>query len=338
MTRSFGAAILGCAGPVLAPAEAAFFRDYQPFGFILFARNVETRDQVTALCADLRAAVGWDAPILIDQEGGRVQRLRAPLAREWVPPLDEVARHGPRAARAMVLRSRLIARDMRALGIDTICAPLIDVARPDTHAVLRNRCYSDDPNMVAGMALAVAEGLCAGGALPVVKHLPGLGRAGLDSHLELPQTEATLEDLHAVDFRPVQQVAGLPLAMTAHVVYECLDDLPATQSPRILNMLRQTLGVTGLLMTDDISMEALSGTVAERGLCALNAGCDVVLHCNGDLPEMRSIAMAIGQMSPRAQTRAEAALEQRPKPDLSDAAPLIAEWEALERVALAHSG
>jgi beta-N-acetylhexosaminidase len=330
VTRRFGAALLGCAGLSLTREEAAFFGAFQPFGFILFARNVSTAEQLRALTTDLRAAVGWDAPVFIDQEGGRVQRIRPPLARNWMPPLDEADRFQAQAPAAFALRARIIAHEMATFGIDGICAPLIDVAHDNTHPVLRNRCYGRDPDTVLTIAQAVAEGTLAGGALPVVKHLPGHGRAQLDSHLALPRTDVSLTKLESVDFVPVRGLGALPLAMTAHVVYATLDDKPATQSPQVVMRMRRDLGVSGFLMTDDVSMNALSGTVPERGAAALAAGCDAVLHCNGDLDEMQALADRIGPLSDAAQVRADAALAARPGRDLVPTADLVAAYKNME--------
>ena len=306
------AAILGCAGPRLSAEEARFFREADPFGFILFARNCEGADQIRALTGALRDAVGRDAPILIDEEGGRVARLPEGVGRRWPPPLDAVRAAGARAAEMMRLRYRLIAAELRALGIDVNCAPLADVATPGTHPFLRNRCYGETPDAVATIARAGAEGLLEGGVLPVLKHIPGHGRARADSHLALPRVEAPAEALRATDFAPFAALADLPMGMTAHVVYAALDARPATTSPAMIRLIRGELGFAGLLMTDDISMQALSGPVGQRAAEALAAGCDVVLHCNGDLAEMEAVAQAAGGMSAESRARAVAALSQRP--------------------------
>jgi beta-N-acetylhexosaminidase len=308
------AAIFGCAGLALSADEAAFFRDADPFGFILFARNVEAPDQVRRLTAALREAVGREAPILIDQEGGRVQRLRAPHWREWSPPLDLVAEAGSVALAAAEMRARMraIAAELRAVGIDANCAPVCDVARADTHPFLRNRCYGSDPATVAALARAAADGLAEGGVLPVMKHLPGHGLSRIDTHLALPTVQADLESLRAVDFAPFRALADLPMAMTAHLVFAALDpDLPATQSPTMIRLIREEIGFRGLLMTDDLNMQALSGSLAERAARSLAAGCDIALHCKGDLGEMLAVAAAAGEMGPAARARAEAALAAR---------------------------
>jgi beta-N-acetylhexosaminidase len=324
-----GASILGCAGPALAPDEAAFFRQADPFGFILFARNVEDPGQLRRLTGDLRAAVGRDAPVLIDQEGGRVQRLRAPHWREWLPPLDQAARTGAGAARAFWLRARIMAAELRAVGIDANCAPTCDIAGPQTHPFLRNRCLGRDVASVIANARATADGLLAGGVLPVIKHIPGHGRATADSHLHLPTVTASLADLEQADFAPFRALADLPMGMTAHIRFTALDDAPATQSARIIGLIRDRIGFQGLLMTDDIGMQALSGPVGERAAASIAAGCDLVLHCNGDLAEMREAAAAAGAMTPAALARGQAALARRTAPAPLDLAALEAELAAL---------
>jgi beta-N-acetylhexosaminidase len=323
------AVILGCAGPTLTAAERRFFAAADPWGFIVFARNVASPPQLRALTAELRAAVGRDAPVLIDQEGGRVARLRAPDWREWPPALDECARLDPaRRARAMHLRYRLIAAELRAVGIDVNCAPVLDLVRPETHPVIRNRCYGTDPAEVAAIGRAVADGLLAGGVLPVIKHMPGQGRAPLDSHTDLPAVAAPPDEL-AADFAPFRALADLPMAMTAHVVYAALDSNPATQSPRLVRLIRDDIGFQGLLLTDDISMQALAGDVAERARRALAAGCDVILHCNGDPAEMATLAESIPPLAGPSLARADAALARR-GPAIDDPVALAAEYAAID--------
>ena len=329
MSVGKGAAIFGCAGPVLLPDEAAFFRDYQPFGFILFARNVVDPDQVRRLTADLRAAVGRHAPILVDQEGGRVQRLRAPHWAEWTPPLDFVQAAGGHAAAAMYLRYRLIARELMSVGIDANCAPVGDLITPHTHPFLKNRCYGADPAHVSAIARAVADGHLAEGVLPVVKHMPGHGRSGVDTHHDLPTVTATRAELAAADFAPFQALNDLPMAMTGHLVFSAYDDLPATQSPAMINVIRTDIGFAGLLMTDDLNMQALSGTLAERTTRSMAAGCDLALHCKGDMAEMLAVATAAGDMTAATQTRAKAALAARRTPEPVDIADLQRDLSAM---------
>ncbi|MBK5947563.1 beta-hexosaminidase [Rhodobacter veldkampii DSM 11550] len=324
-----GATILGCAGAVLTPDETAFFRAADPWGFILFARNVETPDQLRRLTGDLRAGVGRAAPILIDQEGGRVARLRPPHWRDWLPPLDQVARAGAAAPRSLWLRARLMAAELRAVGIDANCAPCADIAGPRTHPFLRNRCLGETAAEVARNARALAEGLLAGGVLPVVKHIPGHGRAEADSHLHLPTVTATPEDLSATDFAAFAALADLPLGMTAHIRFPAFDDAPATASARMIGLIRDVIGFQGLLMTDDISMQALAGPVGTRAAAAIAAGCDLVLHCNGEMPEMAAVVAAAGRLSPAAEARATAALACRHAPEPADECALTAELTAL---------
>ena len=325
-----GAAIFGCAGPVLLADERAFFRDYAPFGFILFARNVEDPDQLRRLTADLRDAVGRNAPILVDQEGGRVQRLRAPHWHEWSPPLDFVQAAGPNVARAMELRYRLIARELRAVGIDANCAPVGDLITHTTHPFLRNRCYGTDPAKVSAIAQAVARGLLAEGVLPVMKHLPGHGRSMVDAHHHLPTVTASRGELLSQDFYPFFDLRNLPMAMTGHLVFTAYDaHHPATQSATMINLIRRELGFRGLLMTDDLNMNALAGDLASRTTEALAAGCDLALHCKGDLAEMQMVAAAAGEMGAATRARAQAALMARREPEPVDIAELQAELSAM---------
>ena len=325
-------ATFGCAGPVLLPDERALIRAAQPWGFILFARNVETPEQLRRLTGDLRAAAGRDAPVLIDQEGGRVARMAAPHWRTWPPPLDAVvaAPDTATAARMMHLRYRLIAAELAEAGIDVNCAPLADIAHAETHPILRNRCYGTDAATVATIARAVAEGLLAGGVLPVLKHIPGHGRGRLDSHVALPRIDADRATLAAEDFAPFRALADLPLGMTAHVVYDAIDpDRPATQSPDAIAAIRGEIGFAGLLMTDDISMQALSGDVSARGRAALAAGCDIVLHCNGEMAEMERLAADLPPMTQAARARWHTAAALRHR-DPTDTPALAAELDALQ--------
>ncbi|WP_430425824.1 beta-N-acetylhexosaminidase [Phenylobacterium sp.] len=316
---SAGACILGCSGPVLTAPERAFFAEARPWGFILFARNVETPEQVRALTASLRETVGRaDAPILIDQEGGRVQRLgpphwgRYPSGRAYgtlkaADPLfrREIARLG----------GRLLAHDLAAVGINVDCLPVLDVPAPGAHQVIGDRAYGDTPDEVALLGRAIAEGLLAGGVLPVIKHIPGHGRAQADSHLELPVVAAGWDELDGRDFAPFRALSDMPMAMTAHVVYAAIDrKRPATTSRSVIRTaVRGAIGFNGLVMTDDLSMKALQGGLRERAADARAAGCDVVLHCNGNLAEMSAVADGAGRLRGRAARRAEAALARRPK-------------------------
>lgn len=310
------ATILGCEGPNLTPEEARFFAGVQPWGFILFARNIADPTQLLGLTSDLRAAVGRNAPILVDQEGGRVQRMRPPHWRQWRPALDQMAQAGPaRAARAMYLRARLIAHELRTVGIDVNCMPLADVARDTTHPILRNRLYGSEPGSVIGAGRAVAEGLAAGGVLPVLKHLPGYGLGAVDSHVSLPRVDAPLDALKRIDFAAFRPLAHLPLGMTAHIVYEAVGDgLPATFSPDLVSLIRDEIGFGGALMTDDLSMGALPGPIGERAARARAAGCDLILHCNGERAEMEAVADAAGLLDGLSLARADAALAARTDP------------------------
>lgn len=326
---NFGATILDADGLRLSADEKALFRDADPFGFILFARNIETADQVRALCDDMREAVGRDAMITVDQEGGRVQRLRPPLARLWLPPLDFVDLAGDKAPRAMYARYRLIAHELRSLGIDSNCAPMVDVAGPGTHAFLKNRCYGTNPARVAELGRAAADGMLDGGVLPVLKHIPGHGAATLDSHFDLPRVADSIETLYARDFAPFKTLNDVPLGMTAHLVFEALDDQPATLSSKVMQKVRDDIGFGGLIMTDDITMKALSGSLTDIAKQSLDAGCDVVLLCNASLADRAAVADAAGRMSPAAQVRAEAALSQRKTPQPLDIAAMEADLVGL---------
>ncbi|MFN4153516.1 MAG: glycoside hydrolase family 3 N-terminal domain-containing protein [Paracoccaceae bacterium] len=322
------AAIFGCSGPELTAHEVGFFRDADPFGFILFARNVEDPVQLRRLTSALRDTVGRDAPVLIDQEGGRVQRLRAPHWREWAPPLDTVAQARD-PLRAMWVRSRIIAYELRGVGVDANCAPCADVAGQGTHPFLKNRCYGTDPVVVSGISAAVAEGHMAGGVLPVIKHLPGHGRASADTHHDLPTVTASRADLSATDFEPFKALNHLPMAMTAHIIYSAYDDKPATQSEAMIRVIRDEIGFQGLLMTDDLNMQALRGSLAARTVASMAAGCDIALHCKGDMDEMLAVAGACGDQTPAIRARATRALAARHAPDPVDILALEAEFRGL---------
>lgn len=319
----------GIAGPDLDRAERDFFRAADPWGFILFGRNIDTPERLCRLTADLRDAVGRDAPVLIDQEGGRVQRMRAPHWTDWPAPLDQAER----GERAVWLHHHLLAQELRAVGIDADCAPVLDLARPETHAFLRNRCLGADAETVTRLGRAAAEAMLAAGVLPVIKHMPGHGRAQVDSHKSLPVVEATLAELEATDFAPFRALADLPMAMTAHIRFTAIDDAPATASRAVIGLIRRSIGFDGLLMSDDIGMEALSGTPAERALASVSAGCDLVLSCNETMAQMESIVAAAGPMGSDALRRGDAALAWRHDPGQGlagqDTAGLRAELAAL---------
>jgi beta-N-acetylhexosaminidase len=313
--------IVGCSGLELTQEEKAFFRDARPWGFILFKRNIEAPDQVRALTASLRETIGIaDAPILIDQEGGRVQRLGPPHWRRYPPGRAYGQAGDPMMQREIArLGARLIADDLLSVGINVDCLPVLDVPVPGAHDIIGDRAYANDPATIAVLGRAAAEGLLAGGVLPVIKHMPGHGRAGADSHEALPVVHASRAELEEVDFEPFRVLADMPLAMTAHVVYTAIDPAaPATTSPRVMDeVIRASIGFDGLVMSDDLSMKALSGSLRERAAAALAAGCDVALHCNGKLEEMQAVAEAAPALTGVAKLRADTALARlrhRPEP------------------------
>ena len=303
-------AIFGLSGTTLTDGERAFFADAMPLGFILFSRNCQTPEQVRALCADLRGVTRRaDTPILIDQEGGRVARLKDPHWRHPPParPFGALWDRDPSGAcRAATLNGQLVGADLRGSGINVDCAPVLDVPVPGSHDIIGDRAFHDDPAAVAALGRAFADGLIAAGVLPVVKHIPGHGRARADSHAELPVVDAAPQDLEQ-DFAPFRALRDLPLAMTAHVLYSALDsDHPATTSAVIIaDVIRTKIGFEGLLVSDDISsnMKALAGGFAERARDSIAAGCDVVLHCDGDLGAMHQVAAALPPLSDQAAVR-----------------------------------
>jgi len=304
------ALILGCAGKTLSPEERAFFRAAQPWGFILFKRNIGTPDEVRALTASLRDCVGREsAPILIDQEGGRVQRLGPP---HWpaYPAGGRFGRLNGSAAMIARLGARLIAHDLAEVGINVDCAPVLDVPSPGSHDIIGDRAYGTSPDAVATIGRAVAEGLMAGGVLPVIKHMPGHGRAACDSHHGLPQVDADVASLRARDFAPFRALADLPMAMSAHVVFTALDpERPATQSPVVIDtVIRGEIGFDGLLMTDDLSMHALTGPFRARAEASFAAGIDIALHCNGERAEMEAVCEGTPLLGGLAERRAREAL------------------------------
>ena len=340
-TRAF---ITGVSGLTLTDDERAFLRAERPWGFILFKRNVDTPAQVTALVTELRDCVdALDAPVLIDQEGGRVQRLGPP---HWpvYPPgavfstlYNVDPELGLRSAR---LSNRLIAADLIDIGITVDCLPLADVPTADSDAVIGNRAYGTTPDKVAAIARAVTDGLEQGGVLPVLKHIPGHGRATADTHYKLPVVDTPKAELEAIDFAAFQPLANLPMAMTAHVVFSAFDAAqPATTSATIITqVIRGTIGFQGLLMSDDVSMNALDGSIAERTRAIVAAGCDMVLHCNGKLDEMRAVAAETPFLSGEALTRADRALAARKAPVAFDRIAARAELDTLIAQAQALSG
>lgn len=327
--------ITGIAGLSLSDDERGFLRESRPWGFILFKRNVDNPAQVKALVDELRGTVGSpDAPVLIDQEGGRVQRLGPPHWPVYPPGAVFSTLYGidPEAGvTAARLSARLIADDLAALGITVDCLPLADVPIAGADAVIGDRAYGTSPDKVAAIARAVTDGLAQGGVLPVLKHIPGHGRATADSHHLLPTVETSREELDRTDFAAFRPLADLPMAMTAHVVFSALDAAqPATTSATIIDqVIRDSIGFQGLLMSDDVSMNALAGSIAERTRAIVAAGCDVVLHCNGKLYEMRQVVAETPELQGRALTRAEAALAARHAPQPFDRAAARAELDAL---------
>jgi len=317
------AGIFGCSGLTLSDAEKAFFDQADPLGFILFARNIDNPDQVRSLVESLRSTVGRRAPVLIDQEGGRVQRLRPPHWRKR-PPMSVFARMAEkdlaRARAACRLNARLIAEDLIALGIDVDCAPVLDVPVPGSHDIIGDRALGWDPMLVSDLGRAVTDGLLDGGVMPIIKHIPGHGRALVDSHMDLPVVDADAATLSASDFAAFRIMRNAPWAMTAHVVYKAFDaERPATTSPIVIEqVIRGEIGCEAVLLSDDLSMKALKGDFADRTRDSLDAGCDVALHCNGDMAEMTAIASALRPLSDAALerlARADAMLRTRPLPD-----------------------
>jgi beta-N-acetylhexosaminidase len=326
--------IIGLAGTTLQAAEQSFLRDSRPVGLILFARNCSTKPQVRRLVEDARSAIGEEQTlVLIDQEGGRVRRLKPPEWRE-LPPAGTFARLHASDPDMAVARARLVARltadELREIGINTNCAPVLDLAYAGAHQIIGDRAYGAKPAAVAALGRAVAEGLIAGGVLPVIKHIPGHGRARADSHVELPAVEAPLAELEATDFAPFRALRDMPAAMSAHVVYSAIDpDRPASTSARVTgDIIRDRIGFDGLLMSDDICMGALSGSVCARAGAVIAAGSDIALHCNGNLNEAESAAAEVPTLAGRPLQRALgafAALERAQPFDTGEAVAALGE-------------
>ena len=327
------AVVFGCAGERLSPAERDFFAAARPLGFILFRRNCRAPRQVRDLVAELRAAAGrGDAPVLIDQEGGRVARLGPPGWRAYPAVARLAALPEPRAAEAIRLGARLIADDLCRLGVTVDCAPVLDVPAPGADPVIGDRAYGTTPERVTRLAGAFCEGLLDGGVLPVIKHIPGHGRARVDSHLACPHVEAERAALSARDFAPFRALNGMPWAMTAHIVFEAIDrSAPATLSRRVVaEVIRSEIGFDGVLVSDDLSMRALGGTMGERTERALAAGCDIALHCNGDMREMAAVAATARPLTQASRARLERGERLRRRPAANfDRAAAEARFDAL---------
>src|SRR5215471_6832837 len=329
------AVVYGCRGAELAPEERAFFRDANPLGFILFSRNAENPAQVERLCGALRESVGNpEAPIFIDQEGGRVQRLKPPHWRARPPArvFGTLFESNPDSGReAAYLSARLIAHELRTLGITVNCAPVLDVPVTGAHDIIGDRAFSSDPAAVIELGRAAIEGYLDGGVLPVIKHIPGHGRATADSHLALPRVATPANELSSHDFVTFRGLNHAPIAMTVYVVYEAIDSRrPATTSPRILhNIVRREIGFAGLLISDDLSMAALEGPLGARAKAAFFAGCDVALHCNGKFDKMKDIAVEAKPLAGAALARADAALGQLRPPVPLDFAAAEARLDAI---------
>jgi beta-N-acetylhexosaminidase len=323
--------ITGVAGPALSVEERQFLKDADPWGLIVFKRNVADAQSLRRLIEEFRGIVGRQAPLLVDQEGGRVQRLGPPHWPSYPPGAaygalyDRDRETGLAAARS---GARLIAADLAALGIDVDCAPIADVPVPGSDPIIGDRAYGATADKVAAIGGAFAAGLMEGGALPVLKHLPGHGRATADSHEKLPVVSADRATLESTDFAAFRPLAGLPLGMTAHVVFSAIDPVaPATTSVTIVrDVIRDSIGFSGLLMSDDVSMGALSGSLGERAKAAIAAGCDIILHCNGKMNEMLAVAAAAPELTGDAARRAEAALALRKPPVPIDLAGRRAEF------------
>ena len=329
-TRAF---ICGCAGFELTQVERTFLRESQPWGLILFRRNVETPAQVARLVAQFRECVGRTAPVLIDQEGGRVQRLGPPHWRAY-PSAARLAQFGDQSAHLVMLAARLMAHDLAQLGINIDCLPVLDVPAVGGHAVIGDRAYGDNAASVAMLGRAAASGLMAGGVLPVIKHIPGHGRAGADTHLELPVVATSRAELERSDFAAFRACRDLPMAMTAHVVYSDIDPSgPATTSALVVQaIIRDFIGFDGLLISDDLSMKALSGTFAEKTARLFAAGVDMALHCNGDIGEALEIVSSTPVLQGKALQRADSALAQLRAPEPFD--PVDAAAELLRALAV----
>jgi len=335
MAKSFKAFITGIAEKVLGTQEKEFIAAHQPWGFILFGRNIESADQLCRLTENLRQVSGREhVPILIDQEGGRVRRLRPPLVRDYPPAamIGKLYHHDAQAGiRAAWVMSRLFAFDLSRFGLNVNCLPVLDVLIDGTHEAIGSRSYGHDPHMVTVLGQAAAEGLAAGGILPVMKHIPGQGRATADTHFDLTHVEDDLGILRQSDFIPFRTLNHLPAAMNSHVVYDAIDgNNPATFSHSLVKeIIRGEIGFDGLLMSDDIGMQALSGSFGERARRCLAAGFDLVLHCSGSMAEMHEIAAVAPLLREESLRRAEKAMACLKSQDNSDEVALKEEFTTL---------
>ncbi len=333
MTES-KAMILGCSGLSLTSEEKAFYAGERPWGFILFGRNISEPQQIADLVAEMRESVGWHAPVLIDQEGGRVQRIRPPILPHYPSgqQLGDLYRQDPeKGRRAAWLMSRLHAFDLSKFGINVDCLPVLDVPVEGSSNVIGNRAYGMDPQTVTDMGIAASEGLKAGGVLSVMKHMPGHGRGFADSHHELPVVHVSREELESHDFPPFIAMKDELMAMTCHLVFTAIDpDNPATTSRKVIDgIIRERIGFKGLLLSDDSSMNALSGTLGERAANIIAGGCDIVLHCNGHMDEMLQVVANVPLLKGEALERARKVEQGFPTADTSDEATIRAEFDAM---------
>lgn len=325
------AVIYGMKGPRLTPEEITFFKSANPYGYILFTRNLETPDQVRGLISELKSLSGRERlPVLVDQEGGRVARLKPPHWRSYPPAkaFADVAEHDREMAkRAVYMNTRMIAEELYGLGFTVDCAPLADVPVKGAHDVIGDRAFGCEPNQVIELARAQAEGLMDGGIVPVLKHIPGHGRAFCDSHHALPVVDVALDELRKSDFVPFKALKDLPMGMTAHVLYTAIDKARmATVSPQAIQLIREEIGFTGLLMSDDLSMKAMEGDFTQRARAALDAGCDIALHCNGEMDEMTAVAKGVRPLEGASLARADAAMQRVGAPvpfDMAEARALL---------------
>jgi beta-N-acetylhexosaminidase len=288
------AVIFGLQGVELSDVEREFFVRERPLGFILFKRNIESPAQVKKLVRQLKECVEWDCPILIDQEGGRVARLKPPHWRNSpaVKYFADLAEKDMESAKeAAYMNARLIGEELYSLGINVDCAPVCDLVFDGAHDIIGDRSFGSEPEKAATLARQMAQGLADSGVLPIIKHIPGHGRARVDSHESLPVVDASLAELRKTDFVVFSKLADIPWAMTAHITYTAIDaEHPATLSPKVINIIRNEIGFDGIIISDDLSMKALQGTFTERAEGSIKAGCDLVLHCNGDMAEMLQVA------------------------------------------------